>query len=88
MHERLSDISLSLTLPDVGRPVHRSARLPGPDTPVDGSVHGAGGSGRLDRARMEAEEEAIRRELEEKREEIVHRAHRRETDVQYRTLHC
>ena len=55
---------------------------------MDGSVHGAGGSGRLDRARMEAEEEAIRRELEEKREEIVHRAHRRETDVQYRTLHC
>ena len=61
-----------------------SERLAMPVAPVKVAL----GSGRLDRARMEAEEEAIRRELEERREEIVHRVHQRETDVQYNTLHC
>jgi len=49
---------------------------------------GAVGATRLDRVRLEAEEEEIRRQLEEQREAIVHRARLRETDVQYNTLHC
>ena len=65
-----------------------AARLPPPVAPLKSAVGavGAVGATRLDRERWEEEE--IRRQLEEQREAIVHRARLRETDVQYNTLHC